>query len=106
MDVACNDEGWIELNQVWLSNEYLLGFFDKHLDLLLRQIDWLDSEVGRVGSDVVAHLKEGVNDVVQLVVVHATSVTDGTLGIVASWCTRLASILKSVCAHFIISFQI
>ena len=64
MDVSSNDERWIKLNQVWLSNENLLRFFNEHFDLLLGKIDWLNSEVWRISPDVVTHLQQSVNDIV------------------------------------------
>ena len=98
MNVSCNDQRWIQLNQVWLSDKNLLRFFDEHLYLLLGKIYWFDSEIRSVSSDVVAHFKEGVDDVVQLVMVDGAGV-DSRLGLVAGGCPGLPPVLKSVCAH-------
>ena len=66
--------------------------------MFLGEIYWFDSEIGGVGSDVVAHFEEGVDDVVQLVMVDGAGV-DSRLGLVAGGCPGLPPVLKSVRAH-------
>ena len=70
MDVASDDERRVQFDQVWLRNEYSLTFLYEHLDLTLCQIDLLEAEVLLILFDLVAHLKQGVDDAVQLVMVN------------------------------------
>jgi len=62
MDITCDDEWWIQLYKIRLPNKYLLGFLNEHLNLLLCEINWLDSEVGSIRLDIVSHFQERVND--------------------------------------------
>lgn len=62
MDVTCDDERWIQFNQIRLPNKYLLRFLNEHLDLLLCKIDRLYSEVWSIRLDIVPHFQESIND--------------------------------------------
>ena len=79
VDVACDDEGHVEFQQVWLADEDLLTLFNQHFDLSLGQVNRLQSKVRLIGLDVVSHLQEGVDDLVEFLVVHLDVSGDGLL---------------------------
>ena len=62
MNVARDDEWWVQLDQVRLRDEDLLRFLDQHFYLFLLQIHGLDPEVGSISSDVLSHLKKLVDN--------------------------------------------
>lgn len=68
--VACDYQWHVQLEQVRLIDEDVLALLDEHFDLLLLEVDRLDAEVGLVDLNIVPRFEEGVNDCVQLSVVH------------------------------------
>ena len=69
MDVTRNYQRRVQLNQVGLANEDLLRLLDEHFNLLFTEVDWFDSKVRRIRSDVLSDFEQRVNDVVKLVLV-------------------------------------
>ncbi len=69
MDVSRNYKRRVQFDEVGLANKDGLGLLYKHFDLLLGQVHRADSEVRSVRSDVVANLQQGVDDIVELIVI-------------------------------------
>ena len=69
MDISRDDKWGIQLNQIGLTNKYLLTLFNQHFYLLFGQVYGLYSKVRLVRFDVVSNFKQGIDDIVYLAMV-------------------------------------
>ena len=69
MDVAGDYDRNVELQEIWLADEYLLAPLYQHFDLRLFQVNWLYTEVSLLNLDAVARLQQSIDYHIQFVVV-------------------------------------
>jgi hypothetical protein len=73
VDITGNNQRRVEFNEVRLANEDLLALFNEHLNLLFSEVDRLYSKVRSICSNVLPDLEEGVDDIVQLILVNSAT---------------------------------